>query len=87
MHDRETVELALLALEEGWSAQGLVELRRRGLSTPATNPLWVADITEFRLPGGAGKCCPSAVVDCLDGRRALGWLTLNEHRRALDYAA
>ena len=38
------------------------------LSAPAPNLLWVTDITELRLPGGAGKCYLSAVVDCFDGR-------------------
>lgn len=37
-------------------------------SAPAPNLLWVTDITEFSLPGGAGKCYLSAVVDCFDGR-------------------
>ena len=37
------------------------------LSAPAPNLLWVTDITEFRLPGEAGKCYLSAVGDCFDG--------------------
>ncbi|HIU05319.1 MAG TPA: IS3 family transposase, partial [Candidatus Coprousia avicola] len=37
-------------------------------SAAAPNRLWATDITEFRLPGGAGKCYLSAVVDCFDGR-------------------
>ena len=36
------------------------------------NQLWVADLTEFRLPGGAGKVYLNAAVDCHDGRPA-GW--------------
>ena len=36
------------------------------------NELWVTDLTEFRLPGDAGKACLNAVVDCHDGRPA-GW--------------
>ncbi len=32
------------------------------------NRLWATDITEFRLPGDAGKCYLSAVLDCFDGR-------------------
>ena len=31
-------------------------------SAPAPNRLWATDITEFRLPGDAGKCYLSAVV-------------------------
>lgn len=37
-------------------------------SAPAPNRLWATDITEFRLPGDAGKCYLSAVLDCFDGR-------------------
>lgn len=37
-------------------------------SAPAPNRLWATDITEFRLPGGAGKCYLSVVLDCFDGR-------------------
>ena len=37
-------------------------------SAPAPNLLWVTDVTEFRLPGAAGKCYLSAVADCFDGR-------------------
>ena len=29
--------------------------------------LWVTDITEFRLPGDAGRVYLSAVLDCFDG--------------------
>ena len=29
------------------------------------NGLWVADVTEFRIP--AGRACLSPIVDCLDG--------------------
>lgn len=36
------------------------------------NELWVADLTEFRLPGDAGKVCRNAVVVCHYGRPA-GW--------------
>ena len=34
---------------------------------PAPNTLWVTDITEFKLPGGA-KVYLSPVLDCFDGR-------------------
>lgn len=37
-------------------------------SAARPNELWVTDITEFSLPGGAGKCYLSPVVDCFDGR-------------------
>ena len=36
-------------------------------SAPAPNVLWVTDITEFRLPGDAGRVYLSAVLDCFDG--------------------
>ncbi len=39
-----------------------------GFSASAPNRLWATDITEFRLPGDAGKCYLSAVLDCFDGR-------------------
>ena len=70
MHDRETVELALLALEEGWSAQGLVELRRRGLSAPATNPLWSPTSPSFGCPAGPASAAPrrSWTASTVDGR-------------------
>lgn len=29
------------------------------------NGLWIADVTEFRIP--AGKACLSPIADCLDG--------------------
>lgn len=38
----------------------------------APNEKWVSDITEFRLPGDAGKACLSPVIDLFDGRPA-GW--------------
>lgn len=36
-------------------------------TAPAPNVLWVTDITEFRLPGDAGRVYLSAVLDCFDG--------------------
>lgn len=38
----------------------------------APNEKWVSDITEFRLPGGAGKVYLSPVIDLFDGR-PVGW--------------
>ena len=46
--------------------------RHHAFRTARPNELWVTDLTEFRLPGDAGKVYLNAVVDCHDGRPA-GW--------------
>ena len=41
-------------------------------SASAPNEKWVSDITEFKLPGSAGKVYLSPVIDLFDGR-PVGW--------------
>lgn len=56
---------------EGGAAPPNLPLRADGahdFGAPAPNLMWVTDITEFRLPGGAGKVYLSPVTGCFDGR-------------------
>lgn len=48
----------------------LDERGRHHFAADEPNGLWVADITEFRIP--AGKCCLSPVIGCFDGM-PVGW--------------